>query len=78
MCVCAQTLQSCPTPCDPMDYILPCSSVHGRQEYWTGFPYPPPGNLPDPGLEPASSVIPCIAGGFFTTEAPGKPMLSLS
>ena len=56
----------------------PLSMGFSRQEYWTGLPCPPPGNLPDPGLKPASSVIPCIAGGFFTTEAPGKPMLSLS
>ena len=37
-----------------------------RQEYWSGLPFPPPGNLPDPGTEPAS---PALAGGFFTTRA---------
>ena len=35
------------------------------QEYWSGFPFPPPGDLPDPGMEPSS---PAVAGGFFTTE----------
>ena len=35
------------------------------QEYWSGFPFPPPGDLPDPGMEPSS---PALAGGFFTTE----------
>ena len=40
-----------------------------RQEYWSGFPFPPPGDLPDPGIEPMS---PALAGGFFTTEPPGK------
>ena len=40
-----------------------------RQEYWSGFPFPPPGDLPDPGIEPRS---PALAGGFFTTELPGK------
>ena len=42
-----------------------------RQEYWSGLPFPPPGDLPDPGIKPAS---PALAGRFFTTELPGKPM----
>ena len=41
-----------------------------RQEHWTLLPFPPPGDLPDPGIKPASPVL---AGGFFTTEPPGKP-----
>ena len=41
-----------------------------RQEYWSGLAFPSPGNPPDPGKEPAS---PALAGGFFTTEPPGKP-----
>ena len=41
-----------------------------RQEYWSGLPFPSPGDLPDPGIEPASAAL---AGGFFTTEPPGKP-----
>ena len=40
-----------------------------RQEYWTGFPCPPPGDLPDLGIEPES---PALAGSFFTAEPPGK------
>ena len=39
-----------------------------RQEYWSGLPCPPPGNLPDPGIEPLSPVSPALAGGFFTTS----------
>ena len=39
-----------------------------RQEHWSGFPFPPPGDLPDPGIEPASPKSPTLAGGFFTTE----------
>ena len=35
-----------------------------------GLPFPPPGNIPDPGIEPG---FPALAGGFFTTEPPGKP-----
>ena len=41
-----------------------------RQEYWSGLPFPSPGDLPDPGTIPAS---PALAGGFFTAEPPGKP-----
>ena len=44
-----------------------------RQEYWSGLPFPPPGNLPDPGIEPTSPEAPALAGRFFTTEPPGKP-----
>ena len=40
-----------------------------RQEYWSGLPFPPPGALPDPGIEPAS---PILAGRFFTTESLGN------
>ena len=40
-----------------------------RQEYWSGLPCPSPGNLPEPGIEPASLMSPTLAGGFFTTSA---------
>ena len=42
-----------------------------RQEYWSGLLFPSPGDLPDPGIEPASPVSP-LAGGFFTPEPSGK------
>ena len=41
-----------------------------RQEYWSGLPFPSPGDLPNPGIRPAS---PALADRFFTTELPGKP-----
>ena len=41
-----------------------------RQEYWSGLPFPSPGDLPESGIEPVS---PALAGGFFTMEPPGKP-----
>ena len=44
-----------------------------RQEYWSELPCPPPGNLPDPGIEPVSLESAALAGGFFTTVPPGKP-----
>ena len=40
-----------------------------RQEYWSGLPCPPPGGLPDPGIEPKSLMFPAPACGFFTTCA---------
>ena len=40
-----------------------------RQEYWSGLPFPSPGDLPDPGIEPTSLLSPALAGGFFTTSA---------
>ena len=45
--------------CDPMDCSLPGSSVHGisQREYWSGLPFPPPGGLPDPGIEPGSPAL---------------------
>ena len=44
---------------------VPLSMGFSRQEYWSGLPSPPPGDLPDPGIEPAS---PTLAGRFFTTS----------
>ena len=44
-----------------------------RQEYWSGLQFPPPGDLPDPGIKPASPESPELAGRFFTAEPPGKP-----
>ena len=43
----------------------PLSMEFSRQEYWSRLPFPPPGDLPNPGTEPAS---PPLAGGFVTTE----------
>ena len=67
----AKSLQSCPTLCDPLDYSLPSSSVHGilqaRTLEWV--PCPPPGDPLNPGVEPASLTSPALAGGFFTTGA---------
>ena len=50
----------------------PLSMRFSRQEYWSGLPFPPPGDLPDPGIEPESFRSPALTEGFFTTSAPGK------
>ena len=46
-----------------------------KQEYWSGLPFPPPRDLPDPGIKPTSRTSPALAGGFLTTEpTAGEPM----
>ena len=49
----------------------PLSVGFPRQEFWSGLPFPPPEDLPDPGMEPVTFAL---AGGFFTTEPPEKPV----
>ena len=46
-----------------------------RQEYWNGWPSPPPGDRPDPGIEPTSPKSPALAGGFFTTNTVWEALL---
>ena len=47
----------------------PLSTEFSRQEYWSGLPFPPPGDLPNPGIKPASLMSPALGGGFFTISA---------
>ena len=66
--------QLCPTLCNPLDCSLPGSSVYeifqARISEWIAVP--PPGDLPDPEIEPTSPASPALVGGFFTTEPPEK------
>jgi len=48
-----------------------------KQEYWNGLPFPTPGDLPNPGIKPASLASPELVGGFLTTVPPGKPMIEI-
>ena len=50
----------------------PLSMEFSRQEYWSGFLFPTPADLPDPGIK---SMSPALAGRLFTTELPEKPFL---
>ena len=52
----------------------PPSMEFSRQKYWSGLPFPSPGDLPDLGIEPTSPASPALAGGFSTTVPPGKPV----
>ena len=64
--------QWCPTLCDPMTvaHQAPLSMGSSRQEYWSGLPCPPPGDLPDPGIRPGS---PALQVDSLLSEPPGKP-----
>ena len=50
----------------------PLSMEFSRQKYWSGLPFPPPGDLPDPGIEPGSPASPSPASTFLPTVPPGK------
>ena len=65
-------VQSCLTLCNSVNcsHKAPLPTGFSRQEYWSVLPLSSPGDLPKPGIEPMS---PALAGGFFTTEPPGKP-----
>ena len=56
-------------------YQAPLSMGFPRQKHWSGLPFHLPGDLPNPGIKPASLALPALAGGFFTTEPPGKSAL---
>ena len=68
---CVLVTQSCLTLCIPMDCSPLGSSVHGisQARILGGLPFPSPGNLPDPEIEPKSLLSPVLASGFFTTGA---------
>ena len=53
---------------------VPLPMEFSRQEYWSWVPFPTPGSLSDPGIEAASLAFPALAGRFFITAPPGKPL----
>ena len=73
-CCCCLVAQSCLTFVTPQSVAQQALLSMGfpRQEYWSGLPFPSPGDLPSPGIKFTS---PALAGRFFTTEPPGKPRL---
>jgi len=70
----SEVAQSCPTLCDPwtVAYQGPLSVGFSRQEYWSGLPFPSPGDLPNPGIELGS---PALQEGALLSEPPRKPFL---
>ena len=71
---CCLVTQLYPTLATPWTVALKAPLSMGFQESWSGLPFPSAEDLSDQGIEPVS---PAVAGGFFTTEPPGKPNLSL-
>ena len=71
--------QSCRLSVTPWTVSLqaPLSMGLSRQEYWSGLPFPSPGDLPNPGIEPTSTMSSALADGFYTTDAPEKPLTDL-
>ena len=72
MCVCVLSRFSCVwlfVILWTVAHQAPLSMSFSRQEYWSGLPCPPPGDLPHPGMEPMSLTSFALAGGFFTTSA---------
>ena len=67
LCLCSVD-QTCPLLGTPWTVACQVSLSVGfpRQEYWGGLPFPPPGDLPNPGTEPVSPMSPVLAGRFFT------------
>ena len=63
---------------DCIAHQAPLSMGFSRQEYWSGLPHPPPGDLPDPEIEPASLMSLELVGGFFTTSTTWEAHLSLT
>ena len=70
----------CPALCDSKDYSLPGSSVHGifQQEYWSELPFLPPGDILDPGMEPASPVAPALQAGSLLLSQQSIPLQELN
>ena len=69
----SEVAQLCLTLCNPwtVAYQTPLSMEFSRQEYWSGLPFPSPGDLPDPGNEPGS---PALQADDLPSEPPGKPL----
>ena len=68
-----EVAQSCLTFCDPMDYSHQAHLFmeFSRPEYWSGLPFPSPGNLPDPGIKPRYSALQAVS---LPSETPGEPL----
>ena len=73
VCVCHLVPKSCLTLATPWSaaYQAPLSMGFPKQEHWSGLPFPSPRDLPDPVIKPVS---PALAGRFFITEPPEKPL----
>ena len=76
MCVCVYAYSVMSNSANPWTVAHQTSLSMGfsRQENWSVLPFPTPGDLPNPGIKPMTLVSPELAGGFFTTAPPVKPL----
>ena len=75
VCVLSHSVVSDPATPWTVAHQAPLFMEFSRQEYWSGLPFPSPGDLPKPGIKPVS---PALEGRFFTTESQGKPYFFLN
>ena len=77
MCLCANSLQLCPTLCDLTGLACqaPLSMKFSGQEYWSGLPCPPPGDPPDPGIKPVSPAASTVQADSSPLSHQGSPSL---
>ena len=73
-------IESCSSLCNTwtVAYQAPLSIEFSRQEYWSGLPFSPPGDLPNPGIKTMSFKSPALVGGFFTTSATREALVRKS
>ena len=74
VCVSLSIVSNSATPWT-VAHQAPLSVEFSRQEYWSGLPFPPPGDPPNPGIKPESPASPALAGGCFTTYATWEALL---
>ena len=72
-CVCVKSLSHVQLFATPAAHRAPLSLGFSRQEYWSGLPFPSPGDLPDPGMEPQS---PALQADALSSEPPGEPFVN--
>ena len=77
VCMCACVLNCVQLFMTPWTVVrrAPLSMGFSWQEYWSGLPFPSPGDPPNSGIKPTSLAFPALAGGFFATVSPGKPLM---
>ena len=69
VCVCVFSCLVMPDSCETFREVAhqaPLSMGFPRREYWSGLPFPPPGDVPDPGIKPTSLISPVLTSSFFT------------
>ena len=79
MCMCAHArTHTHSVVFDSLQPARPLSMEFSRQEFWSGLPFPTPGDFLDPGIKPIFLASPALAADFFTTVPPAKPLKKIN